>query len=299
MIGLLDDDVPTVDTLIKTLNASLDSGVGLFGSLQSMLKNFENELDNLSEKIDTLSNSEEFNTFLNVMSENADKLGEFIACPVQVETDKIYGIDNYGSAMAPFYSTLAIWVGAVILIAIINTNVKHKKELGAPVKPYQEYFGRGLLFIAFAIVQALIVCLGDLYFLGIQCYHPVKFLFAGCFAAVVYAMLIYSLAYTFGDIGKAAVVVLLVIQIGGSGGTFPIDVTPKFFQAINPYLPYTFVINAMRECVCGTYGGDYWLDLLKLSAYILIALLIGLVLKIPFRKPIRFFNKKIEETDVF
>ena len=299
MIGLLDDDVPTVDTLIKTLNASLDSGVGLFGSLQSMLKNFENELDNLSEKIDTLGNSEEFNTFLNVMSENADKLGEFIACPVQVETDKIYGIDNYGSAMAPFYSTLAIWVGAVILIAIINTNVKHKKELGAPVKPYLEYFGRGLLFIAFAIVQALIVCLGDLYFLGIQCYHPVKFLFAGCFAAVVYAMLIYSLAYTFGDIGKAAVVVLLVIQIGGSGGTFPIDVTPKFFQAINPYLPYTFVINAMRECVCGTYGGDYWLDLLKLSAYILIALLIGLVLKIPFRKPIRFFNKKIEETDVF
>lgn len=299
MLGLLDDDAPTVDTLIKTLNTSLDSGVGLFGSLQSMLKNFENELDNLSEKIDTLSNSEEFNTFLNVMSENADKLGEFIACPVQVETDKIYGIDNYGSAMAPFYSTLAIWVGAVILIAIINTNVKHKKELGAPVKPYQEYFGRGLLFIAFAIVQALIVCLGDLYFLGIQCYHPVKFLFAGCFAAVVYAMLIYSLAYTFGDIGKAAVVVLLVIQIGGSGGTFPIDVTPKFFQAINPYLPYTFVINAMRECVCGTYGGDYWLDLLKLSAYILIALLIGLVLKIPFRKPIRFFNKKIEETDVF
>lgn len=299
MLGLLDDDVPTVDTLIKTLNTSLDSGVGLFGSLQSMLKNFENELDNLSEKIDTLSNSEEFNTFLNVMSENADKLGEFIACPVQVETDKIYGIDNYGSAMAPFYSTLAIWVGAVILIAIINTNVKHKKELGAPVKPYQEYFGRGFLFIAFAIVQALIVCLGDLYFLGIQCYHPVKFLFAGCFAAVVYAMLIYSLAYTFGDIGKAAVVVLLVIQIGGSGGTFPIDVTPKFFQAINPYLPYTFVINAMRECVCGTYGGDYWLDLLKLSAYILIALLIGLVLKIPFRKPIRFFNKKIEETDVF
>ena len=94
MISLLDDDVPTIDSLIKALNASLDSGVGMFGSLQSMLKNFENELDNLSEKIDTLSNSDEFNTFLNVMSENADKLGEFIACPVQVETDKIYGTPN-------------------------------------------------------------------------------------------------------------------------------------------------------------------------------------------------------------
>ncbi len=299
MISLLNDDVPTVDALIKALNTSLDSGVGMFGSLQSMLKNFELELDNLSEKIDTLSNSEEFNTFLNVMSENADKLGEFIACPVQVETDKIYGIENYGSAMAPFYSTLAIWVGAVILVAIMKPNVKHKKELGAPVKPYQEFFGRGMLFVLFAVAQALIICLGDLYFLGIQCYHPVKFLFAGVFAAVVYSLFIYSLAYTFGDIGKAMIVVLLVIQIGGSGGTFPIDVTPKFFQAINPYLPYTFVINAMRECVCGTYGSDYWLDLLKLSAYILVALFIGLVLKIPFKKPMRFFNKKIEETDVF
>lgn len=299
MISLLNDNVPTVDALIKALNTSLDSGVGMFGSLQSMLKNFELELDNLSEKIDTLSNSEEFNTFLNVMSENADKLGEFIACPVQVETDKIYGIENYGSAMAPFYSTLAIWVGAVILVAIMKPNVKHKKELGAPVKPYQEFFGRGMLFVLFAVAQALIICLGDLYFLGIQCYHPVKFLFAGVFAAVVYSLFIYSLAYTFGDIGKAMIVVLLVIQIGGSGGTFPIDVTPKFFQAINPYLPYTFVINAMRECVCGTYGSDYWLDLLKLSAYILVALFIGLVLKIPFKKPMRFFNKKIEETDVF
>lgn len=299
MISLLNDDVPTVDALIKALNTSLDSGVGMFGSLQSMLKNFELELDSLSDKIDTLSNSEEFNTFLNVMSENADKLGEFIACPVQVETDKIYGIENYGSAMAPFYSTLAIWVGAVILVAIMKPNVKHKKELGAPVKPYQEFFGRGLLFVLFAVAQALIICLGDLYFLGIQCYHPAKFLFAGVFAAVVYSLFIYSLAYTFGDIGKAMIVVLLVIQIGGSGGTFPIDVTPKFFQAINPYLPYTFVINAMRECVCGTYASDYWLDLLKLSAYILVALFIGLVLKIPFKKPMRFFNKKIEETDVF
>ena len=297
MISLLDKDIPTIDLLIKSLNSSLASGNSMLDSLQELLNGFDNQLDVLSDKLDTLSQSEEFNTFLNLLTGSSEDLGEFIACPVQIETDKVYGVDNYGSAMAPFYSTLAIWVGGVVLVAILKTNVKHKKELGT-VKPYQEYFGRGMLFELLALIQGLIICLGDLYFLNIQCYHPVKFIFAGCFASLVFSLLIYSLTVTFGDIGKAVAVILLVIQIGGSGGTFPIDVTPRFFRAINPFLPFTFVIDAMRECVCGTYGSDYWINLLKLCAYAVIALVIGLLVRIPFKKPIRFFNKKLEETDV-
>lgn len=297
MISLLDKDIPAIDLLIKSLNSSLASGNSMLGSLQNLLNGFENQLDVLSEKLDTLSKSEEFNTFLNLLTGNSEDLGGFIACPVQIETDKVYGVDNYGSAMAPFYSTLAFWVGGVILVAIVKTNVKHKKELGN-VKPYQEYFGRGLLFEMLALFQGLIICIGDLCFLNIQCYHPVKFIFAGCLASLVFGLLIYSLTVTFGDIGKAVAVILLVIQIGGSGGTFPIDVTPRFFRAINPFLPFTFVIDAMRECVCGTYGSDYWLNLLKLCVYAAIALVIGLIIRIPFKKPISYFNKKLEETDV-
>ena len=147
-------------------------------------------------------------------------------------------------------------------------------------------------------MQGLIICLGDLCFLNIQCCHPFLFVLAGCFASLVYSLLIYSLTVTFGDIGKAIAVILLVIQIGGSGGTFPIDVTPTFFRTINPFLPFTFVVNAMRECICGSYGSDYWIDLLKLSVYIIIALVIGLLIRIPFRKPISFFNERLEDTDV-
>ena len=112
-------------------------------------------------------------------------------------------------------------------------------------------------------------------------------------------MFIYSLVYTFGDVGKAIGVILLVIQIGGSGGTFPIHVTPQFFISINPYLPFTFVIEAMRECICGSYGNNYWIYLLKLLVYAVLALIIGLPVKKMVKKPVSFFEKRVKETGLF
>ena len=297
MISLIDSDKEKMAAILKSLEAATTAGSVSADSFQALLAGVSAELDVLSKNITNLSNNESFNAFLNIIRSNSSEFGAFMACPVTIETDKVYEVENYGSAMAPFYSTLAVWVGGVVLVAIFKTNVKHKNELGN-VKPYQEYFGRGLLFVSLAFIQGLIICLGDLLFLGIQCYHPFLFVLAGCFASVVYSFLIYSLTVSFGDIGKAIAVILLVIQIGGSGGTFPIDVTPKFFRTIHPYLPFTYVVNAMRECVCGTFSNDYWLDLLKLSAYIVIALVIGLVIRIPFKKPISFFNKRLEDTDV-
>lgn len=283
--------------LASSLNTSLEAGSTMFSALSTMLDSFTTQLDGISGKVAGLTDSELFNVIYNLSVNNGNELGEFIASPVLVNTDKIYGIDNYGSAMAPFYTTLAIWVGAIILIAVFKPNVKHKKEIGN-VSFTQEFFGRALTFMTFAFVQSLIICLGDLYFLKIQCYNNGLFILAGCFASLVFSLFMYSLVAAFGDIGKAVAVILLVIQLGGSGGTFPIDVTPAFFRAIHPYLPFTFVINAMRECVCGTWANDYWMDLVKLCAYIVIALVIGLFFRFVFRKPVKFFNKKIEETEL-
>ena len=197
-------------------------------------------------------------------------------------------------------STLAIWVGAMILIAVVKTEVKRKKEIGnGKIRIYQSYFGRMATFLLFSVVQAIVICIGDLYFLNIQCYHPLKFLLAGVVAAVAFTVFVYSLTFTFGDIGKSIGIIFLVIQIGGSGGTFPIDVTPNFFRVLNPYMPFTFVINAMRECVCGTYANDYWIDLLKLCAYIAVGLIIGLGVKFLVKKPVRFFEKRVEKTGLF
>jgi len=298
VITALQKDMPGINTVVSALAKSVETGDSMVSSLDTLIHTFLEQLDDLSAKIEKLGSSDIVNAAVNLTTKNADELGEFIACPVKINTDKIYGIENYGSAMAPFYTTLAIWVGGTILVAILKTNIKNKKEF-TRLKPAQEYFGRGLTFITLSLIQSIIICAGDLYFLQIQCFHPLKFMLAGITGSAVIMFFIYTLAYTFGDIGKALAVIMLVVQIGGSGGTFPIDVTPQFFRAINPYLPFTFVIEAMRECVCGTFENDFWLYLLKLCAYLLISLFIGLVIRPCVKKPVHFFTKRIEETGLF
>ncbi len=298
LISDLSSELPTMKTLAASIGTSVESGADLVAGIDKLLSGMQSQLSSLAKKINGLRDNELVNTFLNISDKNAEQLGAFIACPVEVETQKVYGIENYGSAMAPFYSTLALWVGAMILIAVVKTDVKKKHEIGN-VKAHHSYFGRMLTFLLFSVTQALIICIGDLYFLKIQCYHPAKFIFAGVVAAAAFTIFIYSITAAFGDIGKAIGVIFLVVQIGGSGGTFPIDVTPQFFRTLNPFMPFTYVIEAMRECVCGSYGANYWLYLLKLCAYIAIGLAIGLGVRALVKKPMRFFEKSIKKTDLF
>lgn len=298
ILSSIDKDEPVIKEIIDTLNGSLSAGDDITTSLSELLKRCNSFIDVLSDELSSLSENEILNAFINLTAGNKEEMGAFIACPVDIETEKVYAFENYGSAMAPFYSTLAIWVGAVILVSLLKTKVKNKKELGK-VKPYHEYFGRGLTFVLFSFVQAIIVCLGDLLFLGVQCYHPFLFVLSGAIGSIVFSFLVYSFVVALGDIGKAIAVILLVIQLGGSGGTFPIDVTPKFFRVIHPYLPFTFVIDAMRECMCGSYGADYWIDMLKLLAYLVVALFFGFFVRWIFKNPVKLFSKKVEETGIF
>lgn len=295
----IDDKSSQLDTIGIALADCADSGESLITAMRKVLKSIDSKLLKLKKTVDNIRDSEMLNAAVNLTTKNGGDLGDFLACPVEVKTDKVYGIENYGSAMAPFYSTLAFWVGAMFLAALVKTNIKNKKEISPMLKSHEEFFGRGLLYVGFALIQGVIICLGDLYFLGIQCLHPVQFILAGALASVVFSMFIYSLVYTFGDVGKAIGVILLVVQIGGSGGTFPIHVTPQFFISINPYLPFTFVIEAMRECICGSYGNNYWIYLLKLLVYAVLALIIGLPVKKIVKKPVSFFEKRVKETGLF
>lgn len=298
LVADLNGQMPTLKALAGGINTTAENGAVLVDNVNTLLGNAKSQLEDLKGKLEDLQESEILNTLQNVTGTNSEQLGAFLACPVIVNTEKVYGIDNYGSAMAPFYSTLAFWVGGMFLIAVMKTEVKNKKEIGN-VKMYQAYFGRMLTFLLFSVVQSAIICAGDLYFLKIQCYHPLKYMLAGILAGITYTIFLYSLTYAFGDIGKAIGVIFLVLQIGGSGGTFPIDVVPNFFRVLNPYMPFTFVIEAMRECVCGTYANYYWIWLLKLCAYIVIGLVIGTGVKFLVKKPVRFFEKRVEKTDLF
>ena len=182
---------------------------------------------------------------------------------------------------------------------MLKTGVSSKCTEGLKkVKPHQEYLGRYLLFLIVGLLQSTLICLGDLLYLGIQCKHPFLFMLAGWFSSIVYVNIIYTLTVSFGDIGKAVSVVLLVMQVAGSGGTFPIEVAPAFFKAVYPLLPFVHSMAALRETIGGMYGMTYWTELGKLGIFLILSLILGLLLRKPVIRMNEAFAEKLEETKI-
>lgn len=296
--GILKGVGPATDnvvTLMDQLENSLDSAKKALSSTGSSIKKVQERLDKANVDISVVKTSKIYEKLKDMTNLDSDKVASFMSSPVKLKTETFYSVENYGTAMTPFYTNLAIWVGGIVLIAIFKMEVD-KSEKIKNFTPTQAYFGRWMLFILVGFVQALIICLGDIFILKIKCQHPVLFVVAGLVAAFVYVNLIYALSLTFKHIGKAVSVILVILQIPGSAGTYPIEMTPGFFQAIHPLLPFTYGINAMREAIAGTYGHYYVKNLVILLIYVPIALFIGLVLRRLLLNLNSLFDKKLEQT---
>jgi putative membrane protein len=206
-------------------------------------------------------------------------------------------VENYGTGMTPFYTNLALWVGGLILVSILKQEVDRDKEV-PDFTPTSAYFGRILLFLIIGLIQGAIVCAGDIILLKVQCLHPVKFILAGMLTSFVYVNLIFALASTFKHMGKALAVLLVILQIPGSSGTYPIEMMPEFFQRLHPLLPFSYSISAMRECIAGYYHHTYRSGLGKLLVFLLVALFIGLVLRPLLMNLNHLFDVRLAETDL-
>ena len=261
-----------------------------------MVRNIEDNLNETTNKLVEFKNSGVYSLLQTAISFNTDELASFISAPVAITTEDLYPITNYGSAMSPFYSVLSIWVGALILVAIIHVKV-HPFD-GTKVNSVEAFFGRYITFFLIGQAQALLITLGDLFFIGIQCIHPFKFWFAAAFTSFVFTMITYSLTVAFENVGEAAAVVIMVIQVAGAGGTFPIQCLPAIYQAIYKYLPFTYAMDALRECVGGTYSWYYWRCILALLVYVGICLFIGLVIAKPCRKLNAIVDKSKEKSEI-
>lgn len=318
--------------VLPSLNQSLDSFAQLSGKVSGVLagvepsaEQFKNvtgdlkqtlsdtktamestkeALDDVQKKLNTaitdlgaLQSSDIYLSLKELTKKDTGEVAEFMHSPVQLETKSFYRVENYGSAMAPFYTNLAIWVGGIVLIAIFKMEVDKDEKIKS-FTVTQGYFGRWILYITTGLIQALIICLGDIYILKIQCKNPAAFVFAGLFASFVYVNLIYALSITFKHIGKALSVILVILQIPGSAGTYPIEMTPAFFQFVHPLLPFTYGINAMREAIAGIYGMHYWKNILCLAVFSPIALGIGLLLRPHLLNLNYLFDRKLAETDL-
>lgn len=244
------ENLPEATELLDKGYTGAEKGIKGIKILKSNLPSIEKSIGEVSNKLKTLDDDERLNEIIKLMKNNAKIESDFISNPVEIKENRIYPIPNYGSAMAPFFTTLSLWVGALILVSILSVDVKDIKG-AKKLKAHEKYFGRYLTFMTIAIFQALIVSLGDIYLLKVYVSNKPIFILFSIFISIIFSMIIYTLVSVFGNVGKALGVILLVLQISASGGTFPIEVTPGFFQRINPLLPFTYAVSGMREAVGG------------------------------------------------
>ncbi len=285
-----------MDKVFSSLKTAVNAGNISLNKTADALGEIDKRLSKVIDKVNKASNNEKVQILMDTLSGDPELYGQFFSEPVKIETTNIYPVENYGSAVAPFYTVLAIWVGAIILAAIVRSSPGSKKY--PEMTSTERFFGRYGMYFIIGQLQALITVVGDLVFFKVQCLHPFLFYFATAFTSLTFTLIIYALVEAFGDVGKAIAVVILVIQIAGSSGTYPIELLPDFFKNVYLFFPFPYAINALRECVGGLYELDYFIYLLKLSLFIVLALVIGIWIRKPFKSLKKYMSKRMEDTEV-
>ncbi len=280
---------------LSQLTATVGQADGALANTREALDGAMGTLDSLSADLSAVTSSQAFDALRSMEGVDAETLADFMGSPVSIEERAVYPVANYGSGVTPFYTDLALFVGGFVLVSIYKLEVD--REGLEDLKPWEAYFGRWLLLFVVGVLQAVITCVGDLA-LGIQCVSPVAFVFAGIVESFVYVNMIYALAVAFKHVGKALAVLIVILQIPGSSGLYPIQMQPDFFRALSPWLPFTYGNNAMREAIAGFYDGHYGHDLLMLLLFVVPSLLVGVVLRRYLLNINRLFDAKLRDTDL-
>lgn len=232
-----------------------------------------------------------------ILASDPGSLASFIAAPTELMRHAVYEVPTNGDSMSPFYSSLSLWVGAIFLIALANVNVSRKEEAAlTDPRPWQLYLGRYGAFLAVALLQALVLFVGNVFFLQIQCEHPLLYLATLLLCALVFSNVVYTLNLSFGNVGKAIAIILLVMQLAGTGGIMPIQTSAPLFQTLYPWLPFTHAISALASCMSGIYGDQLAVSLGMLAAFLVPSLLLGLALRNPMIHANAFIQQKLDET---
>ncbi len=278
------------DKGLSSLSRNLGTYEDSLGKLSSSINKTSDGLDSLQDGAASLSDllmnasgNDLLRELNNLMANDETAVAEYLANPVRMETEVFWPIENYGSAMAPFYTVLAQWVGALLTAVLIKVKVKKRDSLNN-LKLHEWYFGRFGLYLLIGIAQALVVSAGDLLYVRIQCAAPLRFVLLACINSIVFMMINYALVFALDNIGLGAGVIILVLQVAGSGGTYPVEVLPGIFRVLYPFMPFRYAMDAMRECIGGMYGNTYQTCIGILLLFALFSVAFGLALYTPAKR---------------
>ena len=190
-----------------------------------------------------------------------------MANPVKSETTKQGDVPNYGYALAPYVLSLSLFVGAIAL----NIIYPIRKTFAEQENAFRWWLAKASVTGVAAFVQATILMLIMVYCLGLVPDHPVNFIGAIYLTSFVYMSIVSLLVIVLDNPGRFLAMVLLVLQLGSSEGTFPIQTANGFFQAVNPLVPMTYSIRALRQAISGGLGSSFYSDSMWVLAGFLLA----------------------------
>lgn len=293
----IEQSAQTLDSASESLAGSVGSVGTVLGethdrvsSAASTLRSAAQNLQGLSQRVDEALASGDTEQLRGILESDVQTLSNALAAPVGIERTALYPVQNFGSAMAPLYTTLALFIGSLLILVAVRPkpSAEAVAKLSSP-KPAQLFLGHFGLVAVLSLCQSTVMGAGSLLFLHVQAVHPLLYLLCLQVTGLVFAFLVYSLVAAFANLGKAIAVLLLVVQVTGCGGSYPLQIMPWFVQAVSPYLPATHAVNAMRAAMMGTYGNDYWTSLGTLLLFLIPAAVIGLVLRKPLSRFMDWF----------
>ena len=265
------------------------------GLVRADLPALERAVRTAADKLREVEEDNHFAELAKLLKGDIRQESEFLANPVRVKENRKYPIPNYGSAMSPFYCVLSLWVGATLLISLLKSEADNPE---GKYKPYQLFAGRLGTFTTIGLCQALFITLGDIFILDAYVADPPEFVLFAMLISLVFVTITYTLLSVFGNVGKGIAIVFMVFQFSSSGGTFPISTTSPFFQALNPFMPFTYAISLLREAVGGILWETALKDMAALVAFIALSLLLALALKRPLSGFIRRSTENAKKTKI-
>ncbi|GAB4073874.1 YhgE/Pip domain-containing protein [Barrientosiimonas marina] len=287
--------IPEVKNVLNKTENHIDEGQDYLTTILNKYPVIHDKVNKVADNIRDVQDDTDINQIIDLLRNDSEAEKNFFEEPIKLNENEVFPVQNFGAGMTPFYTVLAFWVGGLLLISLLATDVNDRENLTGR----EQYFGKLFSFMTFGLLQSLIVTLGDLYILGVEMAHPVWFVLFGLFISMVFVTIVYTLVSLFGDVGKAMVIVLLVLQLSGAGGTYPMALVPEFFHVIHPYLPFTYAIDLMREAVGGIIWQTVFTDAAVLAAIGIGVLILGTLFKNVLNKHTDRLMKKSREAGLF
>lgn len=295
LLAKVEGDIDSQSMTLQQYTDALNSCTVSIESTEDVLNYMVRMVSNLQSSVNELRTSESFTKLIDLLKDDVGGLVEYLSSPANLEVVRVYALENFGSGMAPFYTTLALYASALLSVSLMHTHVKRRNDIPM-LNTTEAFFGRYFVFFAIGQFTALITVLGNLYYIGIQCYAPFQFWLAAAIASLVFTLLNYGMVFALGNIGEAIAIIVLVIQVAGSGGTYPLEMLPQIFRDLYKFMPFNYVMTAMRETIAGSYDHVYLKSILVLLLMAAILIPLSLVLSIAFKPILKSYVESKSKT---